>query len=128
MGRLCYIYGVVASKPDAAAAPNGIDGGKVTLIPGSDLFALATSVGAEDYAPQRVETLTADVDWVSERATAHDRVLTWASDLGAVIPFPMWTLFRDAKKVKSMLVERARELRDTFARLADAKEFIVRVY
>ena len=126
--RLCYIYGVVASKPDIAAAPKGIDDGKVTLIPGSDLYALATAVGAGDYAPHKVEALTADVNWVSERAVAHDRVLTWASDVGAVIPFPMWTLFRDAKKVKAMLAERADELRETFARLTDGKEFIVRVY
>lgn len=126
--RLCYIYGVAAAKPDTAAAPKGIDGGKVSVIASGDLHALATSVGAEDYAPDRVEALTADVEWVSERATAHDRVLTWASDLGAVIPFPMWTLFRDAKKVKAMLAERADELRETFARLGDGREFIVRVY
>jgi hypothetical protein len=126
--RLCYIYGVVASKLETADAPEGIDGGKVTLIPGGGLAALATSVGADDYAPDRVETLTADVDWVSERAIAHDRVLTWASDLGAVIPFPMWTLFRDARKVKAMLEKRGAELRATFARIGDGKEFIVRVY
>lgn len=126
--RLCYIYGVVGSKVDVDSAPPGIDGGKVSLIPASDLFALATSVGAADYAPDRVETLTADVDWVSERAAAHDRVLTWGSDLGPVIPFPMWTLFRDARKVKAMLEKRRAELRKTFARIADGQEFIVRVY
>ncbi|HEU4747710.1 MAG TPA: GvpL/GvpF family gas vesicle protein, partial [Gemmatimonadaceae bacterium] len=126
--RLCYIYGVAASKLDTSTAPQGIDRGKVTLIPSGEIFALATSVGADDYAPDKVERLTADVDWVSERAIAHDRVLTWASDLGPVIPFPMWTLFRDAKKVKAMLAGRAAELKDTFARLADGREFIVRVY
>lgn len=126
--RLCYIYGVVASKLETGNAPKGVDGGKVTLIPSGELAALATSVGADDYAPARVESLTADVDWVSQRAMAHDRVLTWASDAAAVIPFPMWTLFRDAKKVKAMLEKRAAELRATFARIGDGKEFIVRVY
>jgi hypothetical protein len=126
--RLCYIYGVVASKLETGDAPKGIDGGAVTLIPNGKLAALATSVGADDYAPDRVETLTADVDWVSERAAAHDRVLTWASDAGAVIPFPMWTLFRDAKKVKGMLDKRSAELAATFARIGDGREFIVRVY
>lgn len=126
--RLCYIYGVVAAKVDTAAAPAGIESGKVSTIAAGDLYALATSVGADDYAPDRVEALTADVDWVSQRAMAHDRVLTWASDRGPVIPLPMWTLFRDAKKVKGMLEKRAGELRATFARLGDGKEFIVRVY
>ena len=126
--RLCYVYGVVGASIETATAPTGIDGGPVTLISSGDLAALATSVSAEDYAPDRVESLTANVDWVSERAIAHDRVLTWASDNGAVIPFPMWTLFRDAKAVKAMLSKRMAELKETFSRVADGREFIVRVY
>lgn len=113
---------------ETATAPNGIDGGAVSLIPNGDVAALATSVSADDYAPDKVEAFTADVDWVSQRATAHDRVLTWASDTGAVIPFPMWTLFRDAKAVKKMLSKRMNELGETFKHIADGREFTVRVY
>ena len=126
--RLYYVYGVVGASVETATAPNGIDGGAVSLIPSGDFAALSTSVSADDYAPDKVETLTADVDWVSERATAHDRVLTWASDVGAVIPFPMWTLFSDAKGVSSMLSKRTNELRRTFERVRDGREFTVRVY
>jgi hypothetical protein len=126
--RLCYVYGVVRSSVETATAPKGIEGGAISLIPNGEVAALASAVGADDYAPDKVETLTADVDWVSERAIAHDKVLTWASDSGAVIPFPMWTLFRDAKAVKAMLAKRAGELAETFQRLGDGREFIVRVY
>src|SRR3954466_6317953 len=126
--RLCYVYGVVRPSLETSTAPTGIDGGAVSLILGDDVAALATGVSANDYAPDRVETLTADVEWVSQRAAAHDRVLTWASDNGPVIPFPMWTLFRDGKAVKAMLAKRGGELRETFARISDGREFIVRVY
>lgn len=126
--RLCYVYGVVGSSVETVTAPKGIDDGAVSLIPNGNVAALTTSVSADDYAPDRVESLTADVEWVSERATAHDRVLTWASDAGAVIPFPMWTLFRDAKAVESMLSKRMNELKRTFERIRDGREFIVRVY
>ena len=126
--RLCYVYGVVPASISTATAPTGIEKGSVSLIPNGDHAALATSVSAADYSPTRVEALTADVDWVSERAMAHDRVLTWASDNGAVIPFPMWTLFRDAKAVKAMWRKRLDELNKTFARLGNGREFIVRVY
>jgi len=126
--RLCYVYGVVPASINIANAPKGIERGQVSLIAGGDYAALATSVSADDYAPARVEALTADVDWVSERAMAHDRVLTWASDNSAVVPFPMWTLFRDAKAVKGMLTKRQQELRETFTRLGKGREFIVRVY
>jgi hypothetical protein len=126
--RLSYVYGVVGSLVETATAPKGIDGGVVSLVSKGDVAALSTSVSADDYAPERVESLTADVEWVSERATAHDRVLTWASDAGPVIPFPMWTLFRDAKAVESMLSKRMNELQRTFQRIRDGREFIVRVY
>jgi hypothetical protein len=126
--RLSYVYGVVGSSVRAATAPKGIDGGTVTLIPAGEVAALATAVKADDYTPDKVEALTADVDWVSQRAMAHDRVLTWASDNGAVIPFPMWTLFRDAEAVKAMLSKRMSELEQTFKRIGDGREFIVRVY
>ena len=128
MERVCYVYGVVRSSTETATAPKGIDGRDVSLIPNGDVAALATSVSAADYAPDKVEELTADVDWVSERAIAHDRVLTWASDAGTVIPFPMWTLFRDAKAVKAMLGKRMGELQRTFERIGSGREFIVRVY
>jgi hypothetical protein len=126
--RLCYVYGVVASSVETATAPKGIDAGAVSLIPKGNVAALATSVSADDYAPAKVEALTADLDWVSQRAMAHDRVLTWASDATAVIPFPMWTLFRDANAVEAMLSKRMKELVDTFKRIGDGREFIVRVY
>lgn len=128
MKHLFYVYGVVASSVETATAPKGIDGGAVSLIPNGEVAALATSVSAEDYAPDKVEALTADIDWVSQRAMAHDKVLTWASDAGAVIPFPMWTLFRDAKAVKAMLAKRMKELEETFSRIGNGREFIVRVY
>src|SRR5688572_8164857 len=126
--RLYYVYGVVRSSVETATAPKGIDGEAVTVIPNGEVAALATAVNADDYTPEKVEALTADLDWVSQRAMAHDRVLTWASDIGAVIPFPMWTLFRDAKAVKGMLSKRMGELRQTFKRIANGREFIVRVY
>jgi hypothetical protein len=126
--RLCYVYGVVGSSMETVTAPKGIDGGAVTLIPNGDAAALITLVSADDYSPDKVETLTGDVAWVSDRAAAHDRVLTWASDAGPVIPLPMWTLFSDARGVSSMLSQRMNELRRTFERIRDGREFIVRVY
>ena len=126
--RVSYVYGVVGSSIDTATAPDGIEAGPVTLIPNGGVSALVTYVSADDYAPQRVETLTADVDWVSARAAAHDRVLTWASDAAPVIPFPMWTLFRDVQAVKTMLSNRMDELLRTFRRIGDGREFIVRAY
>ena len=41
---------------------------------------------------------------------AHDRVLTWASDRGAVVPLPMFSLFSGADAVRAMLDARSGQL------------------
>src|SRR5260370_1130678 len=70
-----------------------------------------------------------DGDWVAERAVAHDRVLTWASDRGAVIPLPMFTaLFRSAQGIDDMLRTRGPTLRSGLAQLGRGREYALRVY
>jgi len=72
-GRVHYVYGVVGASLETVTAPKGIEGGAVTLVRNGDVAALTTSLNADDYAPEKVEALTANVDWVSDRAIAHDR-------------------------------------------------------
>ncbi|MDQ6718692.1 MAG: GvpL/GvpF family gas vesicle protein [Gemmatimonadota bacterium] len=128
MSGICYLYGVVPAGADASRAPAGIDDRPVELIAGSGHAALFTSVSATDYAPEKIESLAGNVDWVRYRAEAHDRVLNWASDTTRVIPLPMWTMFHDDSAVKAMLAEREREFAAALANVAGAREYTVRAY
>lgn len=130
MSAITYLYGVVPAGTDAARAPTGIDDASVALISveGGRHAALATRVSGTDYAPEKIESLTGNVDWVRSRAEAHDRVLNWASDTARVIPLPMWTLFRDHSAVKAMLSERAGEFDAAFERIRGAREYTVRAF
>jgi hypothetical protein len=83
---------------------------------------------AAEYAPAVIEERSADVAWLGPRATAHDGVLTWASDRGPVIPLPMFSLFSGRDAVHAMLRERAPTLRSTLSRIGDARELALRVY
>ncbi len=78
MSEICYLYGVVPSGTDASRAPAGIDDRPVELIEGGAHAALFTSVSATEYAPEQIESLAGNVDWVRSRAGAHDRVLVRA--------------------------------------------------
>jgi hypothetical protein len=68
------------------------------------------------------------VEWLSPRAVAHDRVLTWASDHGAVVPLPMFSLFSGEEAVRQMLADRATQLARTLSRVATGREYALRVY
>jgi Gas vesicle synthesis protein GvpL/GvpF len=125
---ICYVYGIVPSALDAASAPEGLDGARVALEHCDGVAALVSSVDGESYAPSVLEQSTGDVEWMSPRAVAHDRVLTWASDRGAVIPMPMFSLFTGSASVQRMLCERSPQLAETLRRVSQGREYALRVY
>jgi hypothetical protein len=126
--QVLYTYAVTPVTVDPAATPAGIDDAPVRLIREGEIGALVSTVDAAAYAPERVEQLTGDVAWVAPRASAHDMVVTWASDRGPVVPLPIFTLFRDEDRVRQMLRERRDELRATLERVGTGEEYGLRIY
>ena len=125
--HLYYVYAVVPPEIAIEAAPSGIDGRGVELIAESDVAALVSRVDDATYG-SGVDEHIADVAWLAPRATAHDTVLTWASDLGAVVPLPLLSLFRSEHAVQAMLAERRDELRRLLENVARGREYGVRVF
>ena len=128
--QVWYVYGVVPASLSSATAPAGLDDAEVRLerSDGGGPAALVSVLDGERYAPGALETTSGEVEWVSPRAVAHDRVLTWASDKGAVVPLPMFSLFSGADAVRTMLRDRSPELATTLERLARGREYALRVY
>lgn len=125
-----YVYGVVPANLSPAAAPTGLDDSEVRVQRSDDdaPAALVSVLDGDRYAPGVIESTSGDVDWVSPRAVAHDRVLTWASDHGAVVPLPMFSLFSGDDAVRAMLRSRSTELASALDRLARGREYALRVY
>ena len=110
-------------------APAGLDDAPVVLRSAGGVAALVSELDGDEYEPTAVEARSGDVDWVAARAVAHDRVLTWASDRGAVIPLPMFTsMFRSAAGVDEMLRSNSKSLRSVLDRVGRGREYALRVY
>ena len=127
---ICYVYGIADPSLDLAGAPAGLEGRPVTLEPEGGIAAVVTRLDAAAYAPEAVEARSANVEWLGPRAVAHDRVLSWASDRGrgAVVPMPMFSMFRDADGVRAMLRDRVDALRRALDRVARGREYALRVF
>src|SRR5262249_53489765 len=69
---VCYVYGIVPSAIDLASAPPGVDDARVGLERCDGVAALTSAVDGDEYAPAALEQSTADVEWMSPRAVAHD--------------------------------------------------------
>jgi len=123
-----YVYGIVSAQMPDAALPSGLDDTGVALERHDDVAALVSVLDGDRYAPSALEVNSGDVDWLSPRAVAHDRVLTWASDWGAVVPLPMFSLFSGRQAVRAMLRERSSQLSSTLASVARGREYALRVH
>ena len=123
-----YVYGVVPSDLSVEEAPHGLEGARVALERDGALAALVSALPAATYGSDPLAGRSADLDWVGPRAVAHDAVVTWASDRGAVAPFPMFTMFRDAGGVRAMLAARRVELEASLARARAGREYALRVW
>ena len=107
---LWYVYGIVPGDTSMTSVPGGIDDAGVSIERVADVAALVSVLDGGDYSPSAIERSSGDVEWLSPRAMAHDRVLTWASDHGAVIPLPMFSLFSGEDAVQRMLNDRGPQL------------------
>lgn len=130
--EILYCYAIVASgtsSMDAGALRDvrGVAGAPVEAVPEERLAALVSPLPAPEWSPENVEARSADISWLGEQAVAHDRVVTWASDRGAVIPLPVLSFFADAARVRSMLASRGPELLDTLERVSGAREYGLRL-
>ena len=126
--QVVYVYGVAAGSPDLSDAPPGVDDARVVAVEHDSLAALCSYVAAHEYTGEPVESRAGDVEWVGPRATAHDSVLTWASDRVEVVPFTMFTIFSGPDAVRSMLRERRDSLSSALERVRGASEYTLRVF
>jgi len=123
-----YVYGIVSSEMPETTLPVGLDESGVALERHDRIAALVSVLESDQYAPSALEMNSGDVEWLSPRAVAHDRVLTWASDHGAVVPLPMFSLFSGEDAVHRMLSDRSSQLVTTLERVGRGREYALRVY
>ena len=129
MSSVWYVYGIVPTGTDFSGGPPGLDDFAVTIASSGSVAALTSALPEESYGAAPLEQRTSDVEWLGSRAIAHDRVLTWASDHGPVVPFPMFSaMFSGRAAIESMLRDRESELSDALQRIGGAREYSLRIY
>jgi hypothetical protein len=126
--EMVYVYGIVADTFDVAGAPPGLDDAPVRVIAGSGFAALASSVEPGSYAPSAIERQSADVAWLSPRAQAHDRVLTWAQERDVVLPLPIFSLWASSDSVSRSLAGQRDRIATLMRRVSGTDEYGLRVH
>lgn len=125
--RLVYVYGIVPPATAVEVAPAGVDDGPVRLVVEGSVAAIVGDVDGTVYG-SGLDDRVADVAWLAPRATAHDTVMTWASDVGAVVPLPILSLFRSDDAVRAMLIARREQLSALLDHVGRGHEYGVRIF
>lgn len=125
-----YLYCLVKSerRPRLARAPRGVPGaGALRLLDGpAGTWLVAADVPLDRYGANQINSRLKDLEWVSERALAHEAVVEFFARAHDVIPLKLFTIFADDQRAR-VQVGTAQALSGVFRRIAGCSEWSVRL-
>ena len=109
----CLVRGV--RRPVVRDIPDGMPGGSDlrAIEVGDQLWAIVETVREADYGEGALVRGLQNLDWVGERAVAHERVIERFLSAPAVLPMQLFTMFTSDERV----VEHVRADRPRIARI-----------
>ena len=126
---LVYLYGIVpADAPAPPAELVGVEGAPVRLVTLDRVAAVVSEVPAGIYEDEALNARLDDLDWVGERGLAHERVLDWFAEGGAVIPSSLLSLHLDEERLRGRLGEDEARLADQIEALRGRREWGVKLW
>ena len=114
---LSYVFCLVrgARRPVVRDVPDGMPGGSGlrAIEVGDQLWAIVETVREADYGESALARGLQNLDWVGERAVAHERVIERFLSAPAVLPMQLFSMFTSDERV----VEHVRTDRRRVARI-----------
>lgn len=127
-----YVYGVARLPNGRRSAPLPLAGlvpdAPVHQITNGDLTAFVSPLPARRFGEDALRAALADVEWVRDRALAHDKVLAELRAGSDIVPFRFCTIYRDARQVANALARHRGELCEALDRVRHASEWTVKVF
>jgi hypothetical protein len=126
---LVYLYGIVPADADAPPPELvGVEGAAVRLLRLAGIAGVVSDVPADSYADEALDSRLEDLAWVGERGLAHERVLDWFADRGAVLPSALLSLHRDDERLRARLEEDEARLASQVEALRGRREWGVKLW
>ena len=107
MSDLCYCqYAFAQPECRVQEIGPGVDPHfNVELIREGPIAAVASRVGLDQFAPERLQGKTAeDIQWLGKIAARHNEIICQAASSSAVLPLRLGTVFRSRDSLQAMLV------------------------
>ncbi|WP_369213079.1 GvpL/GvpF family gas vesicle protein [Streptomyces flavofungini] len=127
--ELRYVYAVCRPLDAPLAADlTGVGGVPPRQLTHEGLVALVGPVPERDFAEEPLRAHLEDLDWLSETARAHQRVIGALTSVTCPLPLRLATVFRDDSGVRTMLEEGAARFWRVLDRIDGCVEWGVKVH
>jgi hypothetical protein len=131
MSDLCYCqYAFTQPECRVQEIGPGVDPRfDVELIREGPIAALASRVGFDEFAPERLQGTTAeDIQWLGKVAARHNEIICRAASSSAVLPLRLGTVFQSRDSLQTMLVRRQSTIAQFLQELGNRQEWGVKLY
>lgn len=126
-----YAYCVVGGEraPSLRDAPAGVPGSSALrlLDVASGLRLVVSDVPEDAFSEQAISDGLRDVEWISERAVAHEATIAHFLSADALVPMKAFTIFRDEARAREHVKGREDDVRAALARVAGCVELGLRL-
>jgi len=125
-----WVYAVVheSRAESRVSGLRGVAGEAVHVVAADDLAAIVGDVSLDEFGQDALRRNLEDLDWVAQKARAHDAVISEIARSGPVIPVRMATVYLDDARVRNLLEKRREDFVATLSRLSGRAELGVKVY
>jgi hypothetical protein len=125
-----WVYAVIRGEraEDRVSGLRGVSGEPVHVVAAEELAAVVGPVRLVEFGHDALRRNLEDLDWVAQKARAHDAVITAVARFGPVIPVRMATVYLDDGRVRRLLENRREDFETTLCRLSGRDELGVKVF
>jgi Gas vesicle synthesis protein GvpL/GvpF len=125
-----WVYSVIdgGSAAGRIGGLHGVAGEQVYVVRSGELAAVVGAVALDEFGQEPLRRNLEDLDWVAQKARAHDAVISAIARFGPVVPVRMATVYHNDARVRELLEHRREEFEATLRRLSGRVEVGVKVY
>lgn len=123
-----YTYGIIKNEPIGTNIP-GIDKKEnISTVPFNGIACIVSQVGLDEFGEAPLRKNLESMDWVREKAFAHERVIEEIMKRTTIIPMKFCTIFASTDRVIDMLKEKYDYFIELLERFANKHEWGIKVY
>jgi hypothetical protein len=127
--QLYYVYAFTCADCPLDSLGSGVDDRyNVELVPCGRVAALTSLVGLDQFDLKKLQSDSADLDWISRVALRHNEIVAETARRRPVLPLRMGALFRSITSLLTKLDQYQAAVDDFLQELGDRREWAAKIY